>query len=76
VYFLLQDIVIKFSAPGGTQEANDWVKRIRDVIWNVQRRAEEIKVNKKPHFIYQHYHCLCSTDQRKFDKIMREQISL
>ena len=47
MHFVLQDIVIKFSAPCGTQEANDWVKRIRDVIWNAQRRAEEIKVRSK-----------------------------
>ncbi|XP_065919067.1 ras-specific guanine nucleotide-releasing factor RalGPS2-like isoform X2 [Dysidea avara] len=40
-----KNTVIKFSAPGGTQEANDWVTRVRDVIWSVQRRAEEIKTN-------------------------------
>lgn len=38
------DTVIKFSAPGGAQDANDWVTKIRHIIWNESRRAEEIEV--------------------------------
>ena len=36
--------MIKFSAPGGAQDASDWVTKIRNVIWIESRRVEEFEV--------------------------------
>ena len=51
--FYITDTVIKFSAPGGVQDANDWVSKIRNVIWVESRRVEEFEVR------HRHRLCVC-----------------